>query len=156
MSLRHLSGQLRHRLSQTFGYRRPPSSRSTRSSSSSATAADGASAAALTNAHRAGQGSGGPRGGGRIRPRTAAPSSSRMPRYYLPAPPTSPLDVARFGLLSVATLPFTVWIAYFTYDYVYRVEICQEALGRQDDDLLPSDSSYRRSSSKPVNKSVGC
>jgi len=54
--------------------------------------------------------------------------------YYVP-PTTTGIDIARFGLLSVATLPFTVWIACFTYDYVYRVDICRDALTKQDAEL---------------------
>ena len=55
-------------------------------------------------------------------------------------PKTTGIDIARFGLLSVATLPFTVWIAYFTYDYVYRVDICREALSKKDDELTQQQS----------------
>jgi len=74
---------------------------------------------------------------GRIRPRYsygAPPHAYRMP------PTTTGIDIARFGLLSVATLPFTVWIAYFTYDYVYRVDICREALTKQDAELTTHQS----------------
>ena len=69
---------------------------------------------------------------GRIRPRQRW--SNNAPAYHMP-PTTTGIDIARFGLLSVATLPFTVWIAYFTYDYVYRVDICREALTKKDDEL---------------------
>lgn len=39
-----------------------------------------------------------------------------------------PLDIARFALLSIATLPFTLLVAKFSYDYFYRVELCLESL----------------------------
>ena len=67
---------------------------------------------------------------GRIRPRQRWNATA----YRMP-PTTTGIDIARFGLLSVATLPFTVWIAYFTYDYVYRVDMCREALSKKDDEL---------------------
>jgi hypothetical protein len=41
---------------------------------------------------------------------------------------TGLLDVARFGLVSIATLPFSLWIAMYSYDYYYRVHHCREAL----------------------------
>ena len=69
---------------------------------------------------------------GRIRPRQRW--NNNVPAYHVP-PTTTGIDIARFGLLSVATLPFTVWIAYFTYDYVYRVDMCREALSKKDDEL---------------------
>lgn len=46
------------------------------------------------------------------------------------------IEIARFGLLCVFSLPFTIWISAFTYDYIYRVKICQDMLSRQDEDLL--------------------
>ena len=70
---------------------------------------------------------------GRVRPRYAR-WNNNVPAYHVP-PTTTGIDIARFGLLSVATLPFTVWIAFFTYDYVYRVDICREALTKKDDEL---------------------
>lgn len=123
MYLRRLSGRLSHRLRQTFWYRQ---------GGQGATGAQSASAdaATLTNIKRVGR--------SRIRPR---PSPS-VPQY-LPPPTTTSIDIARFGLLSVVTLPFTVWIACFTYDYVYRIEICQEAIGKQDEGLK---SNYQGSS----------
>ena len=45
------------------------------------------------------------------------------------------LEIARFGLLTIATLPFTSWIALFSYDYYYRVDLCRESLTQQDDEL---------------------
>lgn len=45
------------------------------------------------------------------------------------------LEVAKFALLSVATLPFTLWLAVFSYDYYYRVELCTEALNQEDQEL---------------------
>ena len=47
---------------------------------------------------------------------------------------TGPLDVARFGLLSIATLPFSLWIALYSYDYYYRIDHCREALAQGDPD----------------------
>lgn len=46
------------------------------------------------------------------------------------------VEIARFGLLSAFSLPFVLWISAFTYDYTYRVKICQDALERVDEDLL--------------------
>jgi len=46
------------------------------------------------------------------------------------------VDIARFGLLSAFSLPFVIWLTTFTYDYAYRVEICQAAIGQHDEDLL--------------------
>jgi len=45
------------------------------------------------------------------------------------------LEVAKFGLLSIATLPFTLWLAMFSYDYYYRVELCVDALNQGDQEL---------------------
>ncbi|CAJ1964086.1 unnamed protein product [Cylindrotheca closterium] len=45
------------------------------------------------------------------------------------------LEVAKFALLSIATLPFTLWLAMFSYDYYYRVELCLEALKQEDKEL---------------------
>lgn len=52
-----------------------------------------------------------------------------------PAQATS-VDIARFALLSVVSLPFAMWSVTFTYDYVYRVKITAQAIRRQDEDLL--------------------
>lgn len=60
------------------------------------------------------------------------------PISYNPRPKTTGIDIARFALLSIATLPFTVWIANFTYDYFYRVDICCKALRKDDEDLTLS------------------
>eukprot|EP00547_Thalassionema_nitzschioides_P012314 CAMPEP_0194258352 /NCGR_PEP_ID=MMETSP0158-20130606/41129_1 /TAXON_ID=33649 /ORGANISM="Thalassionema nitzschioides, Strain L26-B" /LENGTH=698 /DNA_ID=CAMNT_0038997743 /DNA_START=121 /DNA_END=2214 /DNA_ORIENTATION=- len=57
---------------------------------------------------------------------------------------TTPLEVARFGLLSCAVLPFSLWVAIFSYDYLYRFDLCQDALTHQDDEikrLLKNDTS---------------
>ncbi len=45
------------------------------------------------------------------------------------------LEIARFGLFSIATLPFTSWLALFSYDYYYRVELCQHALTEKSQDM---------------------
>ena len=76
---------------------------------------------------------------GRIRPRHYR-YGAPPPYAYRMLPTTTGIDIARFGLLSVATLPFTAWIAYFTYDYVYRVDICREALTKQDAELTTHQS----------------
>ena len=76
---------------------------------------------------------------GRIRPRHYRYGAPPPYAYRMP-PTTTGIDIARFGLLSVATLPFTAWIAYFTYDYVYRVDICREALTKQDAELTTHQS----------------
>ncbi len=76
---------------------------------------------------------------GRIRPRHHRYGAPPPYAYRMP-PTTAGIDIARFGLLSVATLPFTAWIAYFTYDYVYRVDICREALTKKDAELTTHQS----------------
>lgn len=48
---------------------------------------------------------------------------------------TTGLDIAKFGLLSIATLPFSLWVATFSYDYMYRVSLCQDALAAEDDEI---------------------
>jgi len=45
------------------------------------------------------------------------------------------LEVAKFTMLSLATLPFTLWLALFSYDYYYRVELCLESLNQEDLEL---------------------
>eukprot|EP00977_Amphora_coffeiformis_P012612 scaffold3181_cov167-Amphora_coffeaeformis.AAC.1 len=45
------------------------------------------------------------------------------------------IDVARFGLLSIATLPFSLWIAMFSYEYFYRVDLCRDALTVEDSEI---------------------
>ena len=95
----------------------------------------GADAAALHNSAPI------PATAGRIRPRHYRFRYGAPPPYAYRMPPaTTGIDIARFGLLSVATLPFTAWIAYFTYDYVYRVDICREALTKQDAELTTHQS----------------
>jgi hypothetical protein len=94
---------------------------------------------------------------GRLRRRPITPWNHRSePRQYAGRSSssfrtTTGLDVARFGLLSIATLPFTSWVALFTYDYYYRVELCQEALSTtqhsQELQYSPSRSSNASSSS---------
>mmetsp|Transcript_52624 Transcript_52624/g.111767 ORF Transcript_52624/g.111767 Transcript_52624/m.111767 type:complete len:676 (+) Transcript_52624:308-2335(+) len=76
-------------------------------------------------------------GGPRARGRMVPPPTCATPRrcFSRPAQATS-VDIARFALLSAFSLPFTVWITAFTYDYMYRVEICQDALARHDKGLL--------------------
>mmetsp|Transcript_27578 Transcript_27578/g.58905 ORF Transcript_27578/g.58905 Transcript_27578/m.58905 type:complete len:757 (+) Transcript_27578:83-2353(+) len=64
----------------------------------------------------------------------------QLRRFSRPAQATS-IDIARFALLSIVSLPFTIWSACFTYDYLYRVKICQDALRRQDEDVLGGDNS---------------
>lgn len=81
-----------------------------------------------------------PRTGRRIRPRHRRrwwDEYSMPPTRATAATTTTGIDVARFALLSVATLPFpfTVWIARFTHDYAYRVSICREALTGRDPEL---------------------
>lgn len=48
---------------------------------------------------------------------------------------TAIIDVARLGLLSIATLPFSLWISIFSYDYFYRVDICRDALSKEDAEI---------------------
>ena len=36
--------------------------------------------------------------------------------------------VASFGLLSIASLPISLWIALYSYSYVNRVSLCCQAL----------------------------
>lgn len=45
------------------------------------------------------------------------------------------MDVAKFTLLSIATLPFSLWVAIFSYDYFFRVELCLDAIQQEDRDL---------------------
>lgn len=68
----------------------------------------------------------------------------RQQQIYFQNPPFrnrhGPLDIARFALLSIATLPFTLLVAKFSYDYFYRVELCLESLTQkqqqqEDDDI---------------------
>jgi len=71
-----------------------------------------------------------------VRSRSVVARRWQPPRYvpqaqWPAARTTTGLDVARFALLSAATLPFTAWIACFAYDYAYRVEICRKSLGRR-------------------------
>lgn len=58
-------------------------------------------------------------------------------QHHYPRGPrqTTGLDVARFGLLSIATLPFSLWVAMFTYDYYYRIPLCKDALAQEDDEI---------------------
>merc|ERR1740124_861630 len=37
-------------------------------------------------------------------------------------------------MLSIATLPFTLWVGKFSYDYFYRVKHCMKALNEQDEE----------------------
>ncbi|CAB9501724.1 expressed unknown protein [Seminavis robusta] len=61
---------------------------------------------------------------------------THIPRYHPAAiRPTGFLDVARFGLISIATLPFSLWVALFSYNYVYRIPLCQEALAKEDQEI---------------------
>lgn len=52
---------------------------------------------------------------------------------------TKPLEVARFVVSSLAVLPFSLWLATFTYDYWYRVDLCQDALIDGDDEIKRLD-----------------
>ena len=79
-------------------------------------------------------------------------STSTLPADAPPPPPPPPqraalalphhqavaatnVEIARFALLSAFSLPFVIWLTTFSYDYAYRVEICQRALaGNYDDD----------------------
>lgn len=49
---------------------------------------------------------------------------------------TTPIEIARFGLLCTATLPLSLWVAFFSYDYIYRLDLCQEALTHQDHEIM--------------------
>ena len=60
----------------------------------------------------------------RLRPRRPLPLYDRRR--------TTAIDVARFGILSVIALPFSLWIGLFTYSYVYRVDLCRETLEREE------------------------
>ena len=63
----------------------------------------------------------------------------RSQRHHQPRPPnynrTTSLDVARFGLLSIATLPFSLWMANYSWKYWHRVELCRESLLDTDPEL---------------------
>ena len=65
-------------------------------------------------------------------------------QYQQAIPPTRPLDVARFGLLSIATLPFSLWIALYSYNYYNRVDHCRVSLGEGDADWEISNKFSRR------------
>ena len=60
------------------------------------------------------------------------------------------LDIARFGLLSIATLPFSLWVSLYAWNYINRVHICQEALGKDDNEI-----SHIRAKGKDEGPSVG-
>jgi hypothetical protein len=63
---------------------------------------------------------------------------------------TTGLDIARFGLVSIATLPFSLWVALFTYDYYYRIPLCKDALVQEDDEI-----SYIRTKGKKKGRLIG-
>eukprot|EP00980_Cylindrotheca_fusiformis_P007176 scaffold1513_cov141-Cylindrotheca_fusiformis.AAC.3 len=64
------------------------------------------------------------------------PRRHPAPQAHHPEPRKSgALDVAKFTLLSIATLPFSLWVAVFSYDYFFRVELCLEAIHQEDRDL---------------------
>ena len=79
----------------------------------------------------------------RLRPRSAGNSSYRSPLFIQKYPPLSGrhnhratgIEVARFGLLSIATLPFSLWLLAYSYCYFYRIDICREALTNVDEDI---------------------
>jgi len=61
------------------------------------------------------------------------------------------IDVARFGLLSIATLPFSLWVALYSYAYYCRVPICREALTQEDDEIRHLIQSSSSAKNKVVN-----
>lgn len=60
---------------------------------------------------------------------------------------TQLLDVARFGLLSIATLPFSLWVSLYSWNYLNRISLCQEALAQEDNEI----SHIRRSRNQDSN-----
>lgn len=70
--------------------------------------------------------------------------------YYRGQRQTTGLDIARFGLVSIATLPFSLWVAAFTYDYYNRVPLCKDSLAQEDDEI-----SYIRAKGKKKTPLIG-
>lgn len=99
---------------------------------------DNAATAVDRAATAAGSGGGGSSSGSRAFRRQHLNQQDRRQNNYWRT--STGIAVAKFGLLSVATLPFTAWLALFTYDYYYRVDICRRRLMRQ----LPSSRSGER------------
>lgn len=63
------------------------------------------------------------------------------------------LDIARFGLLSIATLPFSLWISFYAWNYLKRISICEDALAQEDNEISfllakSKDSSKKKKVSK--------
>ena len=70
-----------------------------------------------------------------IKSRLRSSKTNSSTKYHPQANATTFLDVARFGLLSIATLPFSLWVALYSYTYFNRVPICCDALSEEDSEI---------------------